>query len=238
MSFDQNVNAYSPEGRIYQIEYAMKAKDHGVTTLAVRTNDSVIVISEKKLISKLQVSETTTKHYKIDKHIGLSFSGIMADAHIIIQKSRSLVFNYLNRYNKKMNITNLLKKLSEQSLQFSEQDYSKRIFSRPFGVSILLATYDEKPQLFIFDPSGSFLEFKAKSIGNASQVIDSELKVLLNRNENLTDQQAILQSLQILKEVMKEKAQKENIEIMIVNKKGVHFLSVMDVQQYLDQTNG
>ncbi|KRH91997.1 proteasome subunit alpha type-5, partial [Pseudoloma neurophilia] len=231
MSFDQDVNSYSPEGRIYQIEYAMMATNHGVTTLAVTTNNSVIVISEKKLISKLQVSKNTTKHFKIDKHIGMSFSGIMADAHVIIDKSRSLVYNYKNKYNEKLTIIGLLKGLSEQSLQFSEKDFSKRIFSRPFGVSVLIASYENIPKLYIFDPSGSYIQYKAKSIGNASQVIDDELKI--KYNQELSDKDAIISSLKILKEVMKEKMQKENIEIMVVDKNGVHFFTEEKVQEYI-----
>lgn len=231
MSFDQNVNSYSPEGRIYQIEYAMKAMNHGVATLAFTTKNSVIVISEKKIISKLQVSSTSTKHYKVDDHIGMAFSGIAADAHVIVEKGRIFMYNFLNRYNTKSSVTGLLKSLCRQSLQFSEKKAFKRIFSRPFGASILIAAFEETPKLYLLDPSGSYTQFKAKSIGNASQVIDLELAQ--KHNDQMSDEDAIKTSLLILKEVMKEKIHKENTEIMIVNKDGVHFLTEDNVQQYL-----
>ncbi|ELQ75109.1 20S proteasome, regulatory subunit alpha type PSMA5/PUP2 [Trachipleistophora hominis] len=75
MANDHKVNSYSPEGRIYQIEYAMKAMNHGVTTVALATTQSVVISSEKKILSKLQVTSSATKHFKIDDRIGLAFSG-------------------------------------------------------------------------------------------------------------------------------------------------------------------
>lgn len=231
MAFDKNVNSYSPEGRIYQIEYAMKAMNHGVTTIALTTHDSVIVTSEKKILSKLQVHSVSTKHNQIDDHIGISFSGITADASVIVDKCRRFMLNFLNRYNKKCSVTGLLKHLCHQSLQFSEDDPTKRIFSRPFGVSVIMAAFEDTPKLYLLDPSGSYRQYSAKSIGNAYQVVDAELVNSYDPNKSVDD--SIKFSLNIIKDVMKDKINKENVEIMVVNERGVHFLESDVIQQYI-----
>lgn len=229
--FDTNPNTYSTEGRIYQIEYAMKAMNHGVTTLAITTDDSVIVISEKKITNKLQINKSLTKHYKIDEHIAISYSGISADANVLIEKSREYMANFLFKYNQKSSTVGLLKKLCEQSLQFSEGDSSNRIFSRPFGASILVASYENKPILYLVDPSGSYNQFRAKSIGNASQLIDVELSAILK--QNLSNDDTVVYLLRTLKETMKETISDQNVEIMIVNQSGIHFADNSQISEYI-----
>merc|ERR1711962_1541643 len=220
---DKSVSSFSPEGRIYQIEYAMKAMNHGVTTISIVNKDSVVVVSEKNILSKLQVHSESTKHFKIDDHIGLAFSGISADAAVIVDKSRMYMWNFLCRFHNKTSVNGLLKHLCSQALQFSGKDASKRIFSRPFGVSVLIATFeDNQPKLFLLDPSGSYRQYKAKSVGSAHQVVDLELSK--QYDENISTDDSIKSSLCLLKDVMKDKINGENVEVMVVNKEGVHFL--------------
>lgn len=230
MGSEDNVSLYSPEGRIYQIEYAMKAMNHGVTTIAIKTKDQVIITSEKKILNKLQKKESSTKHHKIDDHIGMTFSGINADAQFIINKSREYMHSFLNLYNTKCNLKGLLKRLCEQSLAFSEKEHFNKIFSRPFGASIIIAGFeDDIPKLYLLDPSGSYNEFKYKSIGNASQVVEKEFL----KSEYDFENNPIKESLKILKEIMKEKINKDNVEIMIVDKDGVNFMEESKIGEYI-----
>lgn len=231
MSHDRGVNSYSPEGRIYQIEYAMKAMNHGVTTVALTTKKAVIITSEKKILSKLQVIKNSSKHCQIDKRMGLAFSGISADASVIVEKSRKYMMNTLTEYDECSCIIGLLKKLCSQSLKFGESDPNKRIFSRPFGVSVLLAAYEECPKLYLLEPSGSYKQFKAKSIGNAYQALDTEL--LSRYDETMEENESITLSLKLLKDVMRDRINKENVETMIVSESGVRFLAEDDIDNYL-----
>lgn len=228
---DTRANAYSPEGRIYQIEYAMKAMNHGVTTVALTSKNTIVVSSEKKIISKLQVASSNTKHYKIDDRIGLAFSGISADASVIVEKSRLHMANKMMEYDECCSVVGMLKSLCSQSLKFGERNPQKKIFSRPFGASVLIAAFDECPKLFLLEPSGSYKRFKAKAIGSAFQAVDSELEK--NYNEDMSDENAILFSYKLLKDVMKDKISKTNIETMIVSNDGVRFLCEDEIGNYL-----
>ncbi|ELA48274.1 hypothetical protein VCUG_00315 [Vavraia culicis subsp. floridensis] len=235
MASDHRVNSYSPEGRIYQIEYAMKAMNHGVTTVALTNRDAIVISSEKKILSKLQVTSSATKHYKIDDRIGLAFSGISADASVIVEKSRMYMVSRMMQYDECSSVMGILKSLCAQSLRFGERDPGKKIFSRPFGVSILIAAFEECPKLFLLEPSGSYKQFKAKSIGSAHQAVDNEL--LDRYDEDISSDDTVLLSYKLLKDVMKDKISHENVETMIVNKDGVRFLSEDEVGNYLVRVN-
>ncbi|KAK1349841.1 subunit alpha type-5 of proteaseome [Hamiltosporidium tvaerminnensis] len=228
----QDVNSYSPEGRIYQIEYAMQAMNLGTTTIGLVTSDGVVLCSEKKVISKLQISETIRKHYKIYDHIALAFSGISGDAKTIVSKSMECCLNHTQIYNENIPVEGLLKHLCQLALKFSEKDMYKKIFSRPFGASILVAGFDTEPKLYSIDPSGSYYRYKAKAIGSAYEAVETELKTVYNTIESSDD--AIKKGLGILKGVMKDPLDKENVEVCVVKDKSINFLSSDEIQNYIE----
>ncbi|KAF7678805.1 putative proteasome subunit alpha type-5 [Astathelohania contejeani] len=222
-STKEDVNTYSPDGRIYQIEYAMKAMNLGTTTLAICTEDSIIICSERKLVSKLQV-ETVRKHHRIYDHIALAFSGISGDARTITKKAREYCLNHLLLYGQPAPIEGLLRHLSRLSLKFGEKDDNKRIFSRPFGASILLASYEDGPKLYMLDPSGSYRRYKAKAIGSAHEAVENQFSRIKDVKSGLS----------ILGEVMKDKISKENVEVAIINKNGVKICSENEIEEFLN----
>lgn len=223
---EMDVSMYSPEGRIIQIEYAMKAMNLGTTTVAGCIDDKIIIVSEKKLINKLAIPSSVRKNEVLFEHIGMSFSGIRGDAKKILQVGREICLNHFSLYHENISMIGLLKNLANLSLQFSEE-MNKKLLSRPFGASILLGAIEESPQLYTFDPSGSYHKHKIVSIGAGNETVKASLEEAYKQNMSFDDLLKLL--LENVASVMQEKITEKNIEIMIIEKEQVKKLSEEEI---------
>ncbi|KAI5147994.1 20S proteasome subunit alpha 5 [Enteropsectra breve] len=227
----KDTKTYSADGRITQVEYAMKAINLGTTVIGVRLADSVILISEKKLLSKLQNPKSIKKQYKIYDRLVAGVSGISGDAPSIIRTCVDICINHERIFNKAIPLKDLMKQICKLALQFSEDEAHKKIFSRPFGVSLLLASYEEKPKLFTVDPSGSFVPFMAKSIGSTQEVLEPELEKIYDPVMSVDE--CITKVLGLLKHVMKDKMTEYNVDVAVVDRSGVKMLVPEEILKYL-----
>ncbi|KAM0673515.1 proteasome component pup2 [Gurleya vavrai] len=230
MSHKADVNSYSPDGRIYQIEYAMQSASHGTTVLAFEVGNTVIIISEKKIISPLHI--TLPKISIVYDHILFSFSGIASDARVITKIAREYCLNHEKIYNEKSSVEGLMRYLCRLSLKFSESEEHKKIFSRPFGASIICAGFDTDKNLFVLDPSGSYRKYEIKSIGGGSEAVEEELKNEF-KVENVDD--GILKGLEMIKKVIKDGIRKDNVEVAKVDEKGIWIASENEIDNYLNR---
>lgn len=231
-SASSDVNTFSTDGRIFQVEYAMKACSLGTTTIGVKLQDAVILVSEKKLVSPLQNPLSIKKHFKIYDTILAGISGVSGDAPTIIEKSRKICLNHEKLFAEQIDTSKLMEDICDLALRFGENDFSKKIFSRPFGISLLVASFEKgKSSLYSIDPSGSFLQYKARAIGCASEVVET---ILEQEFQNFTSKdQSIKKLLEILKGVMKEKLNEMNVEVSYVNKDGIVMLSPLEIKEYI-----
>lgn len=236
MKKERNVNAYSSDGRLYQLEYAMKAVSLGTTTIGLKLRDGIVIASERKIVSPLQVPSSVKKHYKIYDHCGFAFSGLSGDARTIVKKAREFCLDHEFVYNERIPIEGILKKLSSISLNFGEKEEAQKIFSRPFGISALIAGYNTEPKLFFLDPSGTYVDYKAKAIGSAAEVVNEELKT--KYSEEMAVEEGVVSVLQILKGVMKDPITSTNCEVMVCRKEGVEFLSPSEIEERLSGRAG
>ncbi|WUR02795.1 proteasome subunit PSA5 (PSA5) [Vairimorpha necatrix] len=228
----QNANTYSAEGRLYQVEYAMQAMNLGTSSIGIKTKDYVLLASEKKIISKLQNPSSVKKHYRVYDHIALGFSGISADVKTIVDKSRNFAINHEYLYDENCKVERLLEHLADLSLNFDKKEADEKIFSRPFGASLLIIGYDTEPRLFSLDPSGSYLEYHAKAIGSGSEVIENMLEQEFDPNVDINS--GLKNILNMLSKVMKDKINNFNVEITAITKNECKILTPEEIEQFLE----
>lgn len=211
--YDRGVNTFSPEGRIFQVEYAIEAIKLGSTAIGIKTAEGVVLAVEKRITSPLLVASSIEKVFEVDSHIGCAMSGLIADSKTMIDKARVEAQNHWFTYNEKMSVESITKAVSNLALQFGEQEAGT--MSRPFGVALLFAGYDERgPQLYHLDPSGTYILCDAKAIGSASEGAQTSLQEQYHRSMTLKEASKTI--LGILKQVMEEKLTETNVEVATV----------------------
>ncbi|RDX78582.1 Proteasome subunit alpha type-4-A, partial [Mucuna pruriens] len=196
--YDSRTTIFSPEGRLYQVEYAMEAIGNAGTAIGILSKDGVVLVGEKKVTSKLlQTSTSTEKMYKIDDHVACAVAGIMSDANILINTARVQAQRYALAYQEPMPVEQLV-----QSLCDTKQGYTQFGGLRPFGVSFLFAGWDKNFgfQLYTSDPSGNYGGWKAAAIGANNQAAQSILKQ--DYKDDISREEAVQLALKVLSKTM------------------------------------
>ncbi|SBS86944.1 proteasome subunit alpha type-4, putative, partial [Plasmodium malariae] len=172
--YDSRTTTFSPEGRLYQVEYALEAINNASITIGIITDEGVILGADKVFISKLiDKANNFEKIYKIDNHIFCGVAGLNADANILINQSRLYTQRYLYNYNDIEPVSQLVVQICD-----IKQSYTQYGGLRPYGVSFLIAGYDMKEgyQLYHTDPSGNYSGWFATAIGTNNLTASSILK--------------------------------------------------------------
>lgn len=217
--YDRGVSTFSPEGRLFQVEYSLEAIKLGSTAIGIATSEGVVLGVEKRVTSSLLESSSIEKIIEIDSHIGCAMSGLTADARSMIEHARVSSLNHDLYYHEPIGVESLTQSVCDLALRFGEGALGeKRLMSRPFGVALLIAGIDEEkgPQLYHADPSGSFYRYDAKAIGSGSEGAQTELQN--EYHSSLTLKEAELLVVKILKQVMEEKLDSNNAQLASVTK--------------------
>lgn len=222
MGFDRSIVVFSPEGRMYQVEYARKAIEKATTTIGIVYNGGVVLTATKS-IQRLMVPESVEKVAKVDDHIGVASCGILGDSRVLIDYAR--VKCQVNRitYNQPIELTALVKDISDRKQRLTQMGGL-----RPFGVSLLVAGMDEKAHLFETDPSGAFREWKAHAIGRGAK--ESRKYIIENFKDNMSRDKAIELSLKALK-AGEKKLHSRAVEIGIIESGKFSMLPRNDVKE-------
>ncbi|WP_440060197.1 archaeal proteasome endopeptidase complex subunit alpha [Thermogladius sp. 4427co] len=168
-AYDRAITIFSPDGRIYQVEYAFESVRRGWTTIGLKTRSAAMVVVEKKKIAPLIDDNMVQKIFKIDDHIGASFAGIASDGRVLIDYARQVSLIHRFYYDEPVPIEYVAKKVSDV-----KQAYTQHAGVRPFGVAVIFAGVDENgTQLYMTEPSGRYLSYYAVAIGEkANQVTE------------------------------------------------------------------
>ncbi|XP_046841452.1 proteasome subunit alpha type-5-like [Xenia sp. Carnegie-2017] len=210
--YDRGVNTFSPEGRLFQVEYAIEAIKLGSTAIGIQTSEGVVLAVEKRITSPLMEPSSIEKIIEIDSHIGCAVSGLIADSRTMVDKARVEAQNHWFTYNEPMSVESVTQAVSNLALEFGDDNARSGAMSRPFGVALLFGGFDENgPQLYHLDPSGTFIQYEAKAIGSASEGAQQSLQEVYHKS--MTLQEATKQALTILKQVMEEKLNATNVEL-------------------------
>lgn len=170
--YDSRTTIFSPEGRLYQVEYAQEAISQAGTAIGILSTDGVVLACERKFTSKLLDDDgAAEKLYILNENMMCAVAGMTADASILVNSARVYAQQYLKNYNVQIPCETLIRRVCD-----IKQGYTQHGGLRPFGVSFLYAGYDDKYQfqLFTSNPSGNYSGWKATSVGannSASQTL-------------------------------------------------------------------
>ena len=238
--YDRDVGTWSPEGRLFQIEYAMEAIKLGSTALGLVTKDGVLFAVEKKLPNKLMVPSSMEKVFEIDSHMGCAMSGLIADARTLVDHARNECQSHWFTYNEDMDVQSCVHSISDLALDFSDvsDGRRKKTMSRPFGCSLLVGGVNQstgEAQLWLSDPSGTYTKYKAAAIGSAQEGATSVLAT--SYKDNMTLAQGEELCLNVLRQMMEEKMTSVNVEIASVTNKDrkYHLYSTAEVDAVINR---
>ena len=231
LGYDRAITIFSPDGRLFQVEYAIEAVRRGTTAIGICCGEGVALVVEKRVLP-LQDSSTIEKIFKLDDHIGAAISGLTADARVLIDHAR--IQAQINRltYDEPIDVQALTKKVADL-----KQMYCQHAGVRPFGVSLLIAGVDSdgSPRLFMTDPSGAFWGYLSQAIGQGAQTVREKLEK--EYKEGLSLDEAILLALNALKEVIESNLDARNVEIAYIKSDEKQFREVgsTELQKYIDK---
>lgn len=196
--YDSRTTIFSPEGRLYQVEYAMEAISHAGTALGILGTDGIVLAAEKKVTSKLLEQATSTeKIYALSKNIICVVAGIDSDASNLIATARKQAQRYLASYDEEIPVEVLVKQICDVM-----QGYTQYGGLRPFGVSFIYAGWDKYQgfQLYQSNPSGNYTGWLATSVGANNASAQTLLKQQCKPNSDL--QQVSEQAMTVLAKTM------------------------------------
>eukprot|EP01089_Gocevia_fonbrunei_P000083 TRINITY_DN1006_c0_g1_i1.p1 TRINITY_DN1006_c0_g1~~TRINITY_DN1006_c0_g1_i1.p1 ORF type:complete len:251 (+),score=58.16 TRINITY_DN1006_c0_g1_i1:291-1043(+) len=190
--YDLSATTFSPDGRVFQVEYASKAVENSGTAIGLRVKDGVILAVEKLVISKMLEPASSKRVHAADKHVGLAFSGLVADARQLVHRGRSEANNYRQFYGDAIPAHLICERIAGFM-----QVYTLYGSVRPFGCSVLVGAVDKKgPQLYMIEPSGISYGYYGCAIGKGARAAKTELEKL--DLENMTAREAAIEAARII----------------------------------------
>lgn len=210
MAYDRGITVFSPDGRLFQVEYAREAVKKGTTTIGLKFADGVILIVDKRVSSRLVEPKSVEKIYDIDKYIGCATSGLVADARILVDEARKNAQIHKVTYNENITVEALVKKICDL-----KQNYTQYGGARPFGTALLMAGVDDLGcHLFETDPSGALNAYKADSIGSGRPAVldmfEKEYK------DGMSYEEAMVLGLKALASAIEEQLSAATVEVGVV----------------------
>jgi proteasome alpha subunit len=161
-AYDRGITIFSPDGRLYQVEYAREAVKRGSASVGVRTPEGVVLLADKRIGSPLLESESVEKLHKADDHVGIASAGHVADARKLIDVARRQAQVNRLRFGEPIGVETLTKDITDHI-----QQYTQVGGARPFGVALVVGgVEDGEPRLFETDPSGTPYEWRALAVGS------------------------------------------------------------------------
>lgn len=214
--YDRAITVFSPDGRLYQVEYAMEPVKKGWAAIGVRVDEGVVMVAEKRPSSPLVDVTSTNKILLIDKHIGAAYAGLSPDARILIGQART--FSQIHRltYDEDVDVELVTRHVGDIL-----QAYTQHGGTRPFGVALMIGGLSRGvPKLFMTDTSGAYTGYKAVAIGQFDQQINDQLKD--KYTHSMTIEEAAVTALKAMRKAQADAQQSQgrieasNIEVGVI----------------------
>jgi len=229
-SYDRALTVFSPDGHLFQVEYAMEAVRKGTCAVGVRGKDVVVLGVEKKTALQLQDPRTVRKVAMLDEHVCLAFAGLTADARILIDKAR------IECQSHRLTAGTATVEYITRHIAGIQQKYTQSGGVRPFGISTLIIGFDESdphaPKLYMTEPSGIFSAWKANAIGRSSKTVREFLEK--SWKADMETAETIKLTVKSLLEVVQTGA--KNIDLAIVEGFGkVRNLTLSEIEEVVKE---
>jgi len=227
--YDRSLTMFSPEGRLYQVEYALEAVKRGTLCIGLKSNAGAAIITRKKY-TKLMDPDTIQKIFKMDEHIGTAIAGLHADSRILVDYARVQCQVHRLTYDEPVRIQTITRRLAD-----IKQAYTQHGGVRPFGSSLLIVGVDPDgvPRIMTTSPSGTYWAWTATTMGqNADEARDKISKEL---KPTMTLKEIVKLGIKILKETSEEEVDNDTIQVGLVSVEDQKFkiLSIDELKDYL-----
>lgn len=227
-AYDRAITVFSPDGRLFQVEYAREAVRTGATSIGIVCKDGIVLAAHKRISTPLAVSASHEKIFQIDSHMAASSSGLVADARRLVDIARLEAQKHRLSYDEEIPVDLLAKTLGDHI-----QYYTQFAGVRPYGVSLLIAGVDGEMHLFETDPSGALFEYKACAIGSGKKAVEELLKK--EYDANITVEDGVKLVLKALKKVSEEKLTPDKVDLAVIRAKDklVKMLNEKEIEKAL-----
>jgi len=208
--YDRAITIFSPDGRLYQVEYAIETVRRGTIAIGIKAKDGVVLCVEER-VKKLQNQKLSQKLFQVDDHIGIAAAGYVPDARVLVDHAKIIAQNNRLLYDEPIEIEMIAKRLGDIA-----QQYTQYAGVRPFGVSLIIAGVDEDgPAIFVTDPSGTYLGYDAIAIGGNSDQVNEFLEKVYR--EDMTLEEACVLATKCVLKASEEKTESKHIKIAVID---------------------
>lgn len=209
-AYDRAITIFSPEGRLYQVEYALELVKRGAPIVGVSCKEGVVLAANETPESDLEDPEYFRKIFQLDDHVASAIAGLSSDARILIGQAR--VFCQSNKllYDEAVDIEILARRIGDMA-----QVYTQHAGVRPFGVSMILAGVDDTgSRILTTDPSGAYRGFKATAVGRKSEEANKLLEE--NYTKDLSLEEAVKLAIDAVKTASDTEITSKNVKIAVI----------------------
>ena len=228
--YDRAITVFSPDGRLFQVEYALEAVRRGTTAIGIKSSEGVVLAVEKRVLS-IQEPESVEKVFMVDDHVGAAIAGLTADARVLVDQARTSAQVNRLTYDEPIGIEVLTRQISDL-----KQWCTQHAGIRPFGVSLLIAGIDDLgSHLYMTDPSGTYWSYKAGAIGaggqGAREILQKEYR------DDIALEECITLALKILSHVIEEEFDPSKVEVAVIKKekRKLEYLSQEELKSYMEK---
>jgi len=229
--YDRAITVFSPDGHLFQVEYAQEAVKKGSTAVGVRGTNCVVLGVEKKSVAKLQEERTVRKICLLDNHVVMAFAGLTADARILINRARVECQSHRLTVEDPVTLEYITRHIAEL-----KQRYTQSNGRRPFGISCLIGGFDEDgtPRLYQTEPSGTYHEWKANATGRNAKTVREFLEKYYSADESNSEEKTVKLAIRALLEVVQSGG--KNLEIAVMRKdQRMQMLDVETIDKYVKE---
>jgi proteasome alpha subunit len=212
MGYDRSITMFSPDGRLLQVEYAKKTVKQGSTAIGITCKDGVVLLTDKRIQSKLVVASSIEKTFRIDDHIAATAAGIISDARVLVDRAQLKAQQHTVTYDTKIDVLSIVKDICDL-----KQICTQSAGLRPFGVSLLVAGVEDdgSVKLFLTEPYGLYFQHRAAAIGEGEEALTPLLLKKWKPNMSVND--GITLGLELLKGFLKSDFNFDRVDAMYID---------------------